>query len=126
SYGPDVLARHLTFGSARPYMAVSPGTRPVQFAAPGEHSAMTGELHPDSVHTIVGLGSSSGLRVDARTDAGGSGMMPKRGVNSSFGGPAPRQPWDSAPWVLLIAAGTPLTVAGLLGLRLSRRAGEGE
>ena len=125
SYGPDVLARHLTFGSATPYMAVSPGTRTVQFAAPGEHTAMTVELHPDSVHTIVVLDSSSGLKVDALTDAVGSEMMPMGGVGTGFGGTAPRQPSDSAPWLLVIGTGTLLTVAGLLGLRRSRRAGEG-
>jgi hypothetical protein len=125
SYGPDVLARHLTFGSATPYMAVSPGTRTVQFAAPGEHTAMTVELRPDSVLTIVVLDSSSGLKVDALTDAVGSEMMPMGGVGTGFGGTAPRQPSDSAPWLLVIGTGTLLTVAGLLGLRRSRRAGEG-
>jgi hypothetical protein len=52
-------------------------------------------------------------------------MMPMGGVNTGFGGTAPRQPSDPAPWLLLIVAGTPLAVAGLLGLRRSRRAGEG-
>ena len=125
SYGPDILARHLTFDSATPYMAVSPGTRTVQFAAPGEHTAMTVELHPDSVHTIVVLDSSSGLKVDSLTDAVGSEMMPMGGVGTGFGGTAPRQPSDPAPWLLVIGTGTLLTVAGLLGLRRSRRAGEG-
>jgi hypothetical protein len=125
SYGPDVLARHLTFGSATPYMAVSPGTRTVQFTAHGEHTGMPVKLHPGSVHTIVVLDSSSGLKVDALTDAVGSEMMPMGGVNTGFGGTAPRQPSDPAPWLLLIAAGTPLTVAGLLGLRRSRRVGQG-
>lgn len=86
---------------------------------------MTVELHPDSVHAIVVLDSSYGLKVDALTDAAGSGMMPMGGVNTGLGGTAPRQPSDPAPWLPLIAAGTPLTVAGLLGLRRSRRAGEG-
>ena len=124
SYGPDVLARHLSLGSATPYMAVSAGTRTVQFTAPGGRTAMPLELPPDSVHTIVVLDSSSGLKVDALTDAVGSEMMPMGGVNTGFGGTA-RQPSDPAPWLLLIAAGTPLTVAGLLRLRRSRRAGEG-
>jgi hypothetical protein len=66
----------------------------------------------------------SGLKVDALTDAVGSEMMPRGGVNTGFGGTA-RQRSDPAPWLLLIAAGTPLTVAGLLRLRRSRRAGEG-
>ena len=125
SYGSDLLARHLGFGSATPYMAVSPGTRTVRFAAHGERTAMTVELHPDSVHTIVVLDSSSGLKVDALTDAVGSGMMPMGGVNTGFGGTAPPLPSDPALWLMLIAAGTPLTAAGLLGLRRSRHAGEG-
>jgi Domain of unknown function (DUF4397) len=125
SYGPDVLARHLTFGSATPYMTVSPGTRTVQFTASGAQTAMAVKLHPDSVHTIVVLDSSSGLKVDALTDAAGSEMMPMGGVNTGFGGTAPRPPSDPAPWLLLIAAGTSLTVAGLLGLRRSRRIGAG-
>jgi Domain of unknown function (DUF4397) len=125
SYGSDVLARHLAFSSATSYMAVSPGTRTVQFTAPGEQTAMPVKLHPDSVHTIVVLDSSSGLKVDTLTDAVGSEMMPMGGVGTGFGGTAPRQPSDPAPWLLLIATGTLLTVAGLLGLRQSRRAGVG-
>ena len=77
------------------------------------------------MHTIVVLDSSSGLKVHALTDAVGSEMMPMGGVSTGFGGTAPRQPSDPASWLLLIATGTLLTVAGLLGLRQSRRAGEG-
>ena len=59
------------------------------------------------------LDGSSGLKVDALTDAAGSETMPMGGVNTGFGGTAPRQPSDPAPWLLLIAAGTLLAVAGL-------------
>ena len=41
SYGPDVLARQLAFGSATSYMAVSPGAQVVQFTASGEDAAMS-------------------------------------------------------------------------------------
>jgi hypothetical protein len=125
SYGPDVLARQLAFGSATSYVAVSPGTRTVQFTAAGEQTAMSVRLRPDTVHTIVVLDGSPRLKVDALTDAAGSETMPMGGVSTGFGGTAPRQPSDPAPWLLLIAAGTPLAVAGFLGLRRSRRAGEG-
>src|ERR1700742_2697501 len=39
SYGPDVLAHQLAFGSATSYTAVSPATRTVKFTAPDEHTA---------------------------------------------------------------------------------------
>ena len=125
SYGPDVLARQLAFGSATSYVAVSPGTRTVQFTAAGEQTAMSVRLRPDTVHTIVVLDGSSGLKVDALTDAAGSETMPMGGVSTGFGGTAPRQPSDPAPWLLLIAAGTLLTVAGLARLGRSRRAAAG-
>ena len=125
SYGPDVLARQLAFGSATSYVAVSPGTRTVQFTAAGEQTAMSVRLRPDTVHTIVVLDGSSRLKVDALTDAAGSETMPMGGVSTGFGGTAPRQPSDPAPWLLLIAAGTLLTVAGLSRLGRSRRAAAG-
>jgi uncharacterized protein DUF4397 len=125
SYGPDVLARQLAFGSATSYVAVSPGTRAVQFTAAGEQTVMSVRLRPDTVHTIVVLDGSSGLKVDALTDAAGSEAMPMGGVSTGFGGTAPRKPSDPAPWLLLIAAGTLLAVAGLARLGRSRRAAAG-
>jgi len=65
SYGPDVLARQLAFGSATPYTAVSPGAHTVRFAVPGEQTATPITLAADSVHTIVVLDDGTGLRADA-------------------------------------------------------------
>jgi hypothetical protein len=121
SYGPDVLAQQLAFGSATWYIAVAPGTRTVQVTAPGKQTAMSVKLRPDTVHTIVVLDGSSGLQVDALTDAAGSEIMPMGGVHTGFGGTAPRPPADPVPWLLTIVAGTLLTVAGLARLRRSRR-----
>jgi hypothetical protein len=121
SYGPEVLARQLAFGSATSYMAVSPGAQTVQFTAAGASAAMPVRLAADTVHTIVVLDGSSGLQVDALTDAVGSKMMPMGGPNTGFGGTAPRPPSDPAPWLLIIAAGSLLAAAGLTGLRRSRR-----
>ena len=122
SYGPDVLARQLAFGLATSYMAVSPGAQTVQFAASGEHAATSVKLAADTVHTIVVLDDSSGLKVDALVDAAGSQIMPKGGAAAGFGGTAPRLPTDPAPWLLTIAAGVLVTSAGLAGLLRSRRA----
>jgi Domain of unknown function (DUF4397) len=121
SYGPDVLARQLAFGSVTSYMAVSPGLQTVQFTAAGASAAMAVKLAADTVHTIVVLDGSSGLQVDALTDAVGSTMMPMGGPDTGFGGTAPRPSADPAPWLLIIAAGSLLAAAGLTSLRRSRR-----
>ena len=117
SYGPDILARQLAFGVATSYAAVSPGARTVRFTAPGQHAAMPVTLAAGSVHTIVVLDDSSGLKVDAVTDAAGSQIMPKGAVSAGFGGTAPPPPANPAPWLMMIAAGTLLAAAALARLR---------
>ena len=116
SYGPDILARQLAFGAATSYTAVSPGAQTVRFIAPGQHTVMPVTLPAGTVHTIVVLDDSSGLKVDAVTDAVGSQIMPKGAISAEFGGTAPRPP-NPAPWLVMIAAGALLAVAGLARLR---------
>jgi Domain of unknown function (DUF4397) len=117
SYGTDVLARQLVFGAATPYAAVSPGAQTVTFTAPDGHTALPVTLAAGTAHTIVVLDDSSGLRVDAVTDAAGSQIMPKGAVSAGFGGTAPRPPATPAPWLVMIAAGALLAAAGLVRLR---------
>jgi hypothetical protein len=121
SYGPDVLARQLVFGSATSYVAVAPGTQTLRFTAPNVNAAMPVGLRADTVHTIVVLDDSSGLRIDALTDAVGSQRMPSGGANTGFGGTAPRLPGSPAPWLLIITVGVLLSMAGFAGLRRSPR-----
>ena len=121
SYGPTVLARQLVFGSATPYVAVSPGEQTIQLSAPGEHTTVSVTLTADTVHTIVVLDGPSGLKADDLTDAAGSQKMPVGGANTGFGGTAPHPPASPAPWLLIIAAGALLTAAGFAGLRRPRR-----
>jgi hypothetical protein len=117
SYGPDILARQLAFGTATPYTAVSPGAQTVRFAVPGQHTATPVMLAAGTVHTIVVLDDSSGLKADAVTDAAGSQIMPKGAVSTGFGGTAPLPPANPAPWLAMIAAGALLATAGLVRLR---------
>jgi hypothetical protein len=117
SYGPDVLARELSFGAATSYQAVAPGVQTVRFAAPGEQATMPVTMAADSVHTIVVLDDSSGLKVDAVTDAVGSRIMPAGAISAGFGGTAPRPPSNPAPWLVMIATGAFLTAAGLVRMR---------
>jgi hypothetical protein len=123
SYGSDVLARQLAFGVATSYVAVAPGARTVQFTAAGGRAATSVRLAPDTVHTIVVLDDSSGLRVDALMDAAGSQIMPKGGAAAGFGGTAPRLSGDPGPWLLTMAVGALLAAAGFAGLLRPRRTG---
>ena len=117
TYGPDVLAQHLDFGVATRYTPVVPGTHMVRFSASGADADLRVSLAADTVHTIVVLDDSSGLRVDALTDAVGSQIMPSGGANTGFGGTAAHPPASPAPWLWLIAAGVALAAAGFGGLR---------
>jgi Domain of unknown function (DUF4397) len=121
SDGQDVLARQLQFGAVTSYMTVRPGVQTVQFSASGEHVTMSVTLAAGSVHTIVVLDSSSGLKVDNLTDAAGSRVAPTGGAATGFGGTASRDTVpDSAPWLATLAAGLLLVAAGIVGLRRSR------
>ncbi len=122
SDGPDVLAKQLAFGSATSYLAVQPGAQTVEFTAPGEKTSMAVTLAGGSVHTIVVLDGSAGLRVDILTDAAGSQAAPKGGAATGFGGTAPRDIVPGLmPWLGTLAAGLLLVACGAIGLRRSRR-----
>ena len=121
SYGTDVLARQLAFGAATPYMTLSPGEQTVRFSASGKDAAMPVRLAANTIHTIVVLDGSSGLEVDALTDAVGSQIMPQGGANTGFGGTAPHPPASPVPWLLTIAFGAVLSGAACIESRRSRR-----
>ena len=120
SYGTTLLAQQLTFGSVTSYTAVAPGVHAVAITASGAHATVSLGLTADTVHTIVVLDGSSGLKADDLTDAVGTQAMPKGGAATGFGGTAPR-PADLTPWLLLVLAGSLLTAAGVVGLRRPRR-----
>jgi hypothetical protein len=121
SVGSDVLARELGFGSASSYQSVQPGSPTVTFSAQGGHAAMAVKLTAGSVHTLVVLDGSSGLRIDNLTDAAGSTDSPKGGAATGFGGTAPKPGPGLVPWLGTLAGGLLLAVAGGFGLRRSRR-----
>jgi len=118
----DVLAQQLAFGSTTSYMAVQPGTQTVKFTASGQMTSMSVTLAAGSVHTIVVLDGSSGLKVDILTDAAGSQATPTGGAATGLGGTAPRDAVPGLiPWAGTLAAGLLLVAAGVIGLRRSRR-----
>jgi hypothetical protein len=117
SYGMDVLAQQLAFGSATSYTAVSPGAETVKFTAPGEQASQAFTVTADSAHTFVVLDNPSGFKVTALTDSSGSLAMPDGGVSAGFGGTAPHPSGNPAPWLAMIAAGVLLAGAALVRLR---------
>ena len=123
SDGPDVLAEQLAFGKATSYLAVKPGAQAVEFTASGEKTSMAVTLARGSVHTVVVLDGSSGLKVDILTDATGSQHAPAGGgAATGFGGTAPRDIVPGlTPWLAILAAGLLLVASGAIGLRRSRR-----
>ncbi len=120
SVGSDILASQLAFGAASAYQAVPPGTPAVTFSTPGGHVAMPVTLAAGSVHTIVVLDGTSGLRIDNLTDAAGSPDVPRGGAATGLGGTAPGGGPELAPWLGTLAGGLLLVAAGVFGLRRSR------
>ena len=121
SVGSDMLARQLDFGSASSYQSVRPGSPTVTFSAPGGHAAMPVTLTAGSVHTLVVLDGSSGLKIDNLTDAAQSADSPRGGAATGFGGTAPTAGPGLIPWLGTLAGGVLLALAGTVGLRRSRR-----
>ena len=121
SYGSTLLTKQLTFSSVTPYTEVLPGVHAVEVTASGEHTTMSLGLTADTVHTIVVLDSSSGLKADDLTDAVGTKAMPKGGTATGLGGTALPPSADLAPWLLMVLAGALLTVAAVIGLCWPRR-----
>ncbi len=121
SVGSDVLARQLAFGSATQYQAVRPGTPTVAFTAAGGHAAMPVTLAAGSVHTIVVLDGTSGLKIDNLTDAAVRPAAPRGGAATGLGGTAPDGGPGLAPWLATLGGGTLLVAFGGFGLRRSRR-----
>jgi Domain of unknown function (DUF4397) len=120
SNGTAVLASQLSFGSLTAYTAVSPGQQTVKITVPGADPSMALDLTADTVHTIVVLDGSSGLKADDLTDAVGIEAMPAGGAATGFGGTAPQHA-ELAPWLLVVVAGGLLIVTGAAGLRRPRR-----
>jgi hypothetical protein len=122
SIGADTLARQLALGSVTAYQAVQPGPSTVGFSTPDGHAATPVTLAAGSVHTIVVLDGTSGLKVENLTDAAASQVAAKGGAATGLGGTAPGPPAPGlAPWLATLAAGLLLAVAGGFGLRRSRR-----
>ena len=124
SYGSSVLASDLAFGSATSYSPLSPGMETVNVTSSGGSTSLPVTLAADTVHTIVVLDGTSGPKVDNLTDAAGSqddadGRRRDRLRRDAAPGPS------SAPWLITLAGGSLLMLAGFARLRRSRNSRAG-
>ena len=118
--GSETLASNLAFASVTPYGADKPGRWMVHAA--GDSATWSGnvKLTAGSIHTLVVLDSSSGLKVADLLDAAGSGMMPHGGVATGLGGTAPGRAPSPLPLLAGLASGLLVAAAAAIRLRRSR------
>src|SRR5436190_11952539 len=118
--GSAALASNLAFGSVTSYGADKPGQWMLHAAGDNETWSGNVKLTAGSIHTLVVLDSSSGLKVTNLMDAAGSAMMPSGGVDTGLGGTAPGQAPSPLPWLAGLAGGLLLAAAAAIRLHRSR------
>ena len=118
--GSATLASNLAFASVTAYGADKPGRWMVHAAGGSETWSGNVKLTAGSIHTLVVLDSSSGLKVTDLMDAAGSDMMPMGAADTGLGGTAPGPAPSPLPWLAGLAGGLLLAAAAANRLRSSR------
>ncbi|HEX6524400.1 MAG TPA: DUF4397 domain-containing protein [Streptosporangiaceae bacterium] len=119
--GGHTLAPNLAFASVSGYQTVAPGTDTIRVTAADGDANKAVTLDAETVHTLVVLDGKSGLEVVDLEDAAGNTSIPASGVATGLGGTAPRGPASTVVWLVLIAAGSALVLAGGTRMWLLRR-----
>jgi hypothetical protein len=119
--GTRTLGGHLLLGSYTGYLPVSPGQHTIHGAGNSQSTTERVLLPANTIHTLVLLDESGGLRIDSLEDAAGSQTMPAGAAATGLGGTVPRAPRsDPMPWLVGLAGGGFLTTAGVIRLRRIR------
>jgi Domain of unknown function (DUF4397) len=120
--GSKTLASNLAFASVTSYQTVNPGTWNVHAAGETGSASQSISLAAGTIHTLVILDDPGHLSIDNLVDAAGSRVLPDGGAATGFGGTAPVPGSSPMPWLITVAAGLLVTVAGIARLRRSRGA----
>ena len=120
--GSKVLAHSLAFASVTSYQTVNPGTWHVRAAGETGSASKSIKLAAGTVHTLVILDDPGHLSIDDLIDAAGSRVLPTGGAATGFGGTAGIPASSPIPWLLTLAAGMLVTMAGIARIRRSRNA----
>ena len=118
--GRATLANNLAFASVTGFGTDRPGTWMVHAKGGTESWAGQVTLTPGTIHTLVVLDSSSGLKVTDLTDAAGSSVLPNGGAATGFGGTAPAPGSSPLPGRAALVAGALLALAGAYRLRRAK------
>ena len=110
--GGTQLAANLAFGKATNFVAAPAGTWSVRAAGKTQSASQQVSLVADTVHTLVVMDGQRGLAIDDLTNAAGSTVMPKAGVQTGFGGAAEHPGAPLLPWVVTGLAGFALVITG--------------
>ncbi len=117
SAGHHVLATGLLFAHVTSYLPTRAGTWTVHVRGAGVGTSQRVTLAAGTIHTLVVLDASSGLRLADLEDAAGSAVMPAGGAATGLGGTAPAPASSPVPWLGAVAAGALCLGAGGYGLR---------
>jgi hypothetical protein len=118
--GSNVLAHDLTFSMVSAYGEASPGTWTIHASGGAEHVSQQVQFAANTIHTLVVLDGTNGLKIDDLEDAAGSAVMPEGGASTGLGGTAPGTAPSPLPWIAAVAAGGLLTIGGAARLRRVR------
>lgn len=119
--GAHPVAANLAFGTVSAYQSVAPGTETVRVTAAGGDAAKAVTVPAGTVHTLVVLDQTSGLKIVDLEDAAGNTSVPASGVATGLGGTASRAAASPVSWLVFIAAGAMLVLAGGTRAFLLRR-----
>jgi Domain of unknown function (DUF4397) len=118
--GSATLASNLAFPGITSYGTDNPGQWMLRAAGGSETWSGKVKLDAGSIHTLVVLDSSSGLKVADLMDAAGSDMMPMGPADTGLGGTAPGPAPSPLPWLAGLGGGLLLAAAAAIRLRRSR------
>lgn len=118
--GSQVLARHQAFATVTSYRMVNPGTWTMRAAGASEQATTQLTLAPGSIQTLIVLDDPGHLAITVLGDAAGSAVTPVGGAATGFGGTAAKPGSSPLPWLLLVAAGLVLALAGIVWYRQIR------
>jgi hypothetical protein len=110
--GSTKLATKLKFASVTGYQTVSPGTWNVNATGSSESAASSITFAAGTIHTLVILDDPGTLTIDNLLEAAGS-VPATGGVQTGFGGMAPRPAPDLRLWLILALSGLLAASAGV-------------